>query len=224
MTDMLALVTIGQSPRVDVLPDLLPALEGRRFAEYGALDHATAEDLVAIAPGDDEVPLVSRMRDGSRVSMVHDRVLPLIAAAIERAAADGAATALLMCTGHFEPFATSIPVHAAEPLAQRSIVEKVTGFGVMNPVPEQIEESRARWEARAGARVPVSAADPYTATDRDLARAARELAAHGASSIVLDCFGYSAAMAAVVHAATGLPVHLARTIAVRAALAEMDAA
>lgn len=27
MTGMLALVTIGQSPRIDVLPDLLPVLE-----------------------------------------------------------------------------------------------------------------------------------------------------------------------------------------------------
>lgn len=218
MSGLLALVTIGQAPRVDVLPDLLPVLVGRRYAEYGALDHATEDELRAIAPVGDEVPLVSRMRDGSRVSMAHRRVLPLIAAAVERAAADGAEAALLMCTGHFEPFAASIPVYAAEPLAQQAIVESVTGFGVMNPVPEQVEESRGRWEARVGGRVPVAAADPYTATDAQLADAGRELVAHGATSIVLDCFGYSAAMARTVHAATGLPVHLTRTIAVRRAL------
>ncbi|WP_144875169.1 AroM family protein [Microbacterium sp. 1.5R] len=223
MTDLLALVTIGQSPRVDVLPDLLPALAGQRYAEYGALDEATAAELAAIAPRDGEVPLVSRMRDGSRVSMVHGRALPFIAAAVERAAADGAGAALLMCTGHFEPFETSIPVYAAEPLAQEAIAATVTGFGVLNPVPEQVEESRGRWEARVGGRVPVAAADPYTASDRMLAAAARELAAAGATSIVLDCFGYSAAMAAVVHAATGLPVHLTRTIAARAALAALHA-
>lgn len=218
MNGLLALVTIGQSPRVDVLPDLFPALEGRRYAEYGALDAATPADLAAIAPMGDEVPLVSRMRDGSRVSMVHARVLPFIAAAVERAAADGADAALLMCTGRFEPFETTIPVHAAEPLAQKAVVESVTGFGVMNPVPGQVEESRGRWEALVGRRVPVVAADPYTATDAELAAAARELAMKGATSIVLDCFGYSSAMAAVVHAATGLPVHLTRTIAARAAL------
>lgn len=221
MTGMLALVTIGQSPRIDVLPDLLPVLEGRQWAEYGSLDHATPEDLARIAPIGDEVPLVSRMRDGSRVSMAHARVLPFIAAAVERAAADGAASALLMCTGHFEPFQTSIPVYAAEPLAQQAIVESITGFGVMNPVSAQVEDSRRRWEARVGSRVPVAAADPYTATGHELATAARELQAQGATSIVLDCFGYSTAMAAVVHAATGLPVHLTRTIAARAALAAL---
>lgn len=222
MSGLLALVTIGQAPRVDVLPDLLPALVGRRYAEYGALDLVTADELRAIAPVGDEVPLVSRMRDGSRVSMVHRRVLPLVAAAVERAATDGAEAALLMCTGRFEPFATSIPVYAAEPLAQQAIVESVTGFGVMNPVPEQMDESRGRWEARVGGRVPVAAADPYTASDAQLADAGRELAAQGATSIVLDCFGYSAAMAETVRSATGLPVHLTRTIAVRRALEAMD--
>lgn len=222
MSGLLALVTIGQSPRVDVLPDLAPVLESRRYAEYGALDHATEDQLVAIAPHGDEVPLISRMRDGSRVSMSHARVLPFIVAAAERAAADGAEAALLMCTGHFEPFETVIPVYAAEPLAQQTIAETVSGFGVLNPVPEQIEESQMRWEARAGGAVPVAAADPYTATDHEIAAGARELAARGATSIVLDCFGYSTAMAAVAHAATGLPVHVTRLVATRAALERLD--
>lgn len=138
-------------------------------------------------------------------------------------AADGAKAALLMCTGRFASFATSVPAYAAEPLAQEAIVESVRGFGVMNPVAEQVEESRGRWEARVGGRVPVAAADPYTATDHELAATARELAESGATSVVLDCFGYSSTMAAIVHAATGLPVHLTRTIAVRAALAAIDA-
>lgn len=223
MSGLLALVTIGQSPRVDVLPDLMPVLEGRRWREYGALDEAAPADLADIAPRAGEVPLVSRMHDGSRVSMVHERVLPFVAAAVERAAGDGADAALLMCTGHFEPFDTSIPVYAAEPLAQAFVAAHAAGFGVLNPVREQLDESRSRWEARVGRSVPVAAADPYTATDGELAAAARELATRGVSSVVLDCFGYSSAMADVVTAATGLPTHLTRRIAVEAALAELDA-
>ncbi len=218
MSGLLGLVTIGQAPRIDVLPDLLPALEGREWGEYGALDTATRDDLEAIAPRAGEVPLVSRMRDGSRVTMVHERVLPFIAGAVERAAADGAEAVLLMCTGHFEPFETSIPVYAAEPLAQEAIVRDVRGFGVLNPVAEQLADSRERWEARVGGPVPTAAADPYTATEAEIAAAARELAGRGVESIVLDCFGYSAAMADVVTAATGLPTHLTRLVATRAAL------
>lgn len=218
MSGVLGLVTIGQAPRIDVLPDLLPVLDGREWAEYGALDHATAAELKAIAPREDEVPLVSRMRDGSRVLMAHSRVLPFIAGAVERAASDGADAVLLMCTGRFEPFETRIPVHAAEPLAQEVIAREVRGFGVLNPVAEQLADSQARWQAKTGAEVPTEAADPYTATEREIANAARTLAARGATSIVLDCFGYSAAMAAIVADATGLPSHLTRLVATRAAL------
>lgn len=223
MTGLLGLVTIGQAPRVDVLPDLLPALDGVEWAEYGALDEAGPADLAAIAPRDGEVPLVSRMRDGSRVLMAHDRAMPFIVRAVERAAADGADAVLLMCTGRFEPFETSIPVHAAEPLAQEHIAREVRGFGVLNPVAAQLADSRSRWERRTGTSVSTAAVDPYTATDDQIAAAARELAALGASSIVLDCFGYSAAMAEVVTAATGLPTHLTRLVATRAALDLMSA-
>ncbi len=221
---ILGLVTIGQAPRVDVLPDLMPVLAGRRWVEHGALDPATPEMLAEIAPRAGEVPLVSRMRDGSRVSMVHERVLPLVAEAIERAAADGADAALLMCTGHFAPFETSIPVYAAEPLAQTAVVrDAAEGFGVVNPVPEQLAEARARWERRAGRPVPSAAADPYPAPLEQIVAAGMAVAAQGATSVVLDCFGYSAAMADAVAAATGLPVHLTRTVATRAALAAIDA-
>jgi protein AroM len=221
----LGLVTIGQSPRVDVLPDLLPALAGRAWVEHGALDLATASVLADIAPREGEVPLVSRMRDGSRASMVHERVLPLVAEAVERCAADGADAVLLMCTGHFEPFATSIPVYAAEPLAQEAIVRTAEpGFGVINPVADQLDEARARWQARAGHPVPSAAADPYTAPLAEIADAGRLLAAQGATSIVLDCFGYSATMADAVRRATNLPVHLTRLVATEAALAAIDGA
>lgn len=215
----LGLVTIGQAPRTDVLPDLLPALQGRAWVEHGALDDATPSLLAQVAPRDGEVPLVSRMRDGSRATMSHERILPLVAQAVERCAADGAGAVLLMCTGHFAPFAASVPVFAAEPLAQEAIVRDAeAGFGVLNPVPEQLDEARARWEARAGRAVPSASADPYTAPLAEIARAGRLLAEQGATSIVLDCFGYSAAMADAVHAATGLPVHLTRLVATREAL------
>jgi protein AroM len=223
VTGRLGLVTIGQSPRVDVLPDILPVLEGREWVEHGALDRADARELAEIAPHEGETPLVSRMRDGSRVTMAHARVLPLIVDAVARAAADGADAALLMCTGRFEPFDAPIPVHAAEPLAQERTVRTASGFGVLSPIPEQLADAALRWERRAGAAVPVAAADPYTATEGEIAQGARRLAARGVSSIVLDCFGYSSRMAAIVEDATGLPTHLTRIVATEAALERIDA-
>ncbi|MGC3952742.1 MAG: AroM family protein [Propionicimonas sp.] len=218
MTAPLGLVTIGQAPRVDVLPDLLPILNRRPYVEHGALDLLDAAGVAELAPTGDDLVLVSRLRDGSSVRLSHQRLRPLLLAAVERCIADGAGAVLVMCTGPIEPIRAAVEVHAAEPLAQAAIVARTRGFGVLSPDPAQLEEVRTRWAARAGQPVPAVAVDPYTAVPDELAEAGRQLAGLGVSSIVLDCFGYSVGMGETVAAATGLPVHVTRTVATEAAL------
>jgi protein AroM len=232
-TGLLGLVTIGQSPRTDVLADLAPLLAGRAFVEHGALDDLDEHDSEAfavVAPESDETPLVSRLRTGASVQIGHRALLPRLEAAIERCAADGADAVLLMCTGHFEPVPARIPVYDAESLAQASVVEQVgdTAFGVLTPVAGQVEESRDRWAARMGRAVDVAPCNPYSATPADVASAAVALVAASADQaprlawIVLDCFGYTAEQAAAVAQATGCAVLLTRTEAARRALTLID--
>jgi len=231
---VLGLVTIGQSPRTDVLADIAPLLVGRRFVEHGALDDLDEDDREAfavVAPESDETPLVSRLRTGASVQLGHRALMPRLEAAIERCAADGADAVLLMCTGHFEPVPARIPVYDAESLAQAGVVEQVgdSAFGVLTPVAGQVEESRDRWAARMDRAVDVAPCNPYTASPDDVASAAVALVAASAAQaprlawIVLDCFGYTAEQADAVAQATGCTVLLARTEAARRALALIDA-
>lgn len=222
MTGLLGLVTIGQSPRVDVLPDLLPLLAGRRYVEHGALDLLDAGRIAELAPSPTELMLVSRLRDGGSVRLAHERLRPFLVEAVQRCVADGAGAVLIMCTGPVEAVDAPVPVHAAEPLAHATIAATTTGFGVLSPDQAQTDEVRSRWEARSGQPVPTVAADPYTATLDEIAAAGRLLAAQGVTSIVLDCFGYSVAMGEAVTEATGLPVHVTRMVATQAALALID--
>lgn len=222
MTGTLGLVTIGQSPRTDVLPDLLPLLAGRRYVEHGALDLLDADQIAALAPTPAELMLVSRLRDGGSVRLAHERLRPFLEDAVHRCVADGAGAVLIMCTGPVEPVDAPVPVHAAEPLAHATIAATASGFGVLSPDQAQVDEVRSRWEARSGESVPTAAADPYTASLDEIAAAGRRLAAQGVTSIVLDCFGYSVAMGEAVTAATGLPVHVTRMVAAQAALDLID--
>lgn len=222
MTGTLGLVTIGQSPRTDVLPDLLPLLAGRRYVEHGALDLLDADQIAALAPTPSELMLVSRLRDGGSVRLAHERLRPFLEDAVLRCVADGAGAVLIMCTGPVDPVDAGVPVHAAELLAQSAIAGTTTGFGVLSPDQAQVDEVRSRWEARTGRPVPTAAADPYTASLDQIAAAGQELTDQSISSIVLDCFGYSVAMGEAVTAATGLPVHVTRIVATRAALALID--
>jgi protein AroM len=232
---LLGLVTIGQSPRTDVLADIAPLLVGRAYVEHGALDELDEYDneaFAVVAPERDETPLVSRLRTGASVQIGHRALLPRLEAAIERCAADGADAVLLMCTGHFEPVPARVPVYDAESLAQASVVAQVgdTAFGVLTPVAAQVEESRGRWAALVVRPVDVAPCNPYTSAAADVASAAVALVAASAADgralawIVLDCFGYTAAQAHAVAEATGCAVLLTRTEAARRALTLIDAA
>jgi protein AroM len=232
---LLGLVTIGQSPRTDVLADLAPLLVGRSYVEHGALDDLDEHDpaaFVAVAPESDETPLVSRLRTGASVQIGHRALMLRLEAAIERCAADGADAVLLMCTGHFEAVPARVPVYDAESLAQTGVVEEVGDalFGVLTPVPDQVDDTRGRWSARVGRAVAVAPCNPYTAEPAEVASAAQTLVAASAAEgralawVVLDCFGYTAAQAQAVAEATGCAVLLTRTAATRRALALVDAA
>ena len=59
-------VTIGQSPRVDVTPDILPIFgEGVELLQAGALDGLTKEQIRSMAPLETDYVLVSRLNDGT---------------------------------------------------------------------------------------------------------------------------------------------------------------
>lgn len=68
-----AVVTLGQTPRSDVVPELCE-LTGRPMepVEFGVLDGVGADVLARIAPGPGEPALLTRLRDGSDIVMSID--------------------------------------------------------------------------------------------------------------------------------------------------------
>ena len=105
-------ITIGQSPRTDITDDIRPLLAPNiQLQEYGALDPYSYEEAAqkfAPAPGDPV--LVSRMRDGSQVTMAEHAVVPLVQECIYRAELDGVQAVVLLCTGKFPELDHSKPL------------------------------------------------------------------------------------------------------------------
>ena len=63
-------ITIGQAPRTDILTDIAPILGNDvEFIQVGALDHLSLEDVQALRPNGNGNTLVSRMRDGTAVTL-----------------------------------------------------------------------------------------------------------------------------------------------------------
>ncbi len=205
-----ALVTIGQTPRIDLVPEMRTWM-GDRIAveEFGALDGLTCEEIAALAPGPHDHRLVTRLADGSEAvlgkSRVHERLQRVFDALAER---DFFCTVLL-CTGHFPPFDVRGLFLDAQSIVDHGVVA-IAGhartIGVMVPLREQIGEFHFR--PRADQALSVADASPYT--PGRLEQAARDLA--DTDLIVLHCMGYTEAMRRTVAAIAGRPVLLARRL------------
>ena len=77
------LITVGQAPRSDVVPDMAAILGGDvEILEAGALDGLSREQIAPLAPeGDDEI-IVTRLADGSPVFVGKTKMIPTIEAKI----------------------------------------------------------------------------------------------------------------------------------------------
>lgn len=211
---IIAVVTIGQSPRDDVVPELQRCLPGARFIEAGALDDLDDRAIEALAPRGDDFPLVTRLRDRRSVVVGEHAITPRLQAAITCLEVE-ADLAIVLCTGEFDLrsrkpllfpgriLATTVTaVHGGRPVA------------VLAPHRHQVEQVGARWRAK-GVRATVLAASPYEETDFEaVGRRARDA---GAALVVMDCLGYSLAMKAAVMRGSGLPALLVRTLVARVA-------
>lgn len=208
MTKSVAFITIGQTPRDDILPEILPLLpHDLDWQEYGAMDGLAPADIVAGAPQYREERLVSRLSDGSEAVVSKAWLLKRLQALIERID-DGRHCALvLLCTGDFGSLESKTLLIEAQGVLDGltdALADGRRSVGILVPLEEQCAEFAAK-PLRVSAKT-VTFASPYSGNRIRIA--ARELAK--ADFAVMHCLGYTEAMRERVAAETGRPVLLAR--------------
>ena len=212
----LGLITVGQTPRTDVLVDLIPIFgDSVELHQAGALDGLTAEDIAAFDRIEGEALLISKLKDGSSVFFPRRCILPRLQSCIDRLEAAGVEMILFLCTEDFPSFRCRVPIYfpndilngTAPALAPRSKV------AVIIPKEEQIEQTRYKWREQIEHLV-ILIASPY-GDPAELERAAENAAAMDVDLVVMDCIGYTEKMKQQVAAISGKPVMLSRTIAAR---------
>jgi protein AroM len=213
---VLGVVTIGQSPRDDVMPQMMPFLPGYvEIRQAGALDGLGGDELAELAREADGYLLHTRLRDGSTITVGREQIASLIQARIDQLEGEGADLILLMCTGEFPTLRRDVLL--VEP--DRLLVGVVDGLrprrmAVFVPLPSQAEATDEKWEAVEAEKVYV-AASPYGEPD-EIARAADELEERSSIDlVVMDCMGYTEAHRRLVVKAMGKPVILAASLAAR---------
>lgn len=218
MPKSIAFLTIGQTPRTDLVPELLRWIpDSVDVVEVGALDGLDAAEIAALAaePGDER--LVTRLRGGGQTVLRKAWVTERLQQMLDDLGAAQHDAVVLLCTGEFTDLtaeglfldAQQMVDHGAAALCHRA-----ARVGIVLPLAEQAGDVSFR--PRDGQETVVTHASPYDG-DR-FAEAGRELA--DTDVVIMHCMGYTEDQRDAVAAASGRPVLLARRL-VAAALAQI---
>jgi protein AroM len=221
----IGLVTIGQAPRTDVVPEMLQLLGAAvRIREAGALDGLSRAEVRGLAPRPEDEVLVTRLRDGTSVQVAEREVVPRLQERVDALIVEGADVVALLCTGEFPAFGCPRLLLRPQVVLHHFVASVAHGrrLGVVVPVLAQVTSATRRWRTAAGG-VCVVAASPYTADAADRDQAIEALRDWGADLVVLDCLGFDRSMKARAAAIAGVPMILPRTVLART-LAELAAA
>jgi len=210
----IALITIGQTPRDDLVQEVgtwLP--DGISIVQAGALDGLSSVTIAAHAPPTAEKTLVTQLQDGSETFVDGD----FAHARLQQAIRDLEIQVDLIgvvCSAPFSALACRVPLVIPYRLLQGALAAAALPgpWGVLVPAAIQIQPVHQEFQ-QWGLNSVVLAVSPYTAVDNmDIAVAARRLRESGASAVFLNCFGYTLAMRRAAEAAADCPVVAIRSL------------
>lgn len=211
----LGVITVGQSPRPDLVPLFEAALpEGAELVECGVLDGLDRDEIARdYSPEPDGAVLISRLVNGSSVIISKARAEARVAELVKDLDHKGCGMILLLCTGVFRGLECSrARVLQPQELLMPTIKALVTGrhAGFLVPTEAQAAKVPEKWaclaEAENSAPPLARALSPYDADDAEIAEAARALVDAGAEVLVGDCIGFGEHHRRIARKAAGVPV------------------
>lgn len=219
MANKIGILTIGQAPRVDMTPDMVPFFPKTvEVIEMGALDGLSESELESLQPQGNEDRLITRLANGGSVVVSEKLILGKLKEKIEELERLGASTIILACTGVFPEFQSNIPILFPD----KVLFHVVKGIlpngrlGVILPLEEQRDQIKQKWENQ-GFHMEYAVASPYHHDHISFQKAAEELGTKGVDCIIMDCMGYTQEMKQKVRQMSGEPVVLSRSIVARVA-------
>ena len=210
----LGLITIGQSPRDDVVPELRALLpEDVTIVEAGALDGLSKEEIPP--PQAPERTLVTRLSDGSEVQVDKAFIHGRLEAAV-RSLETRVDLIAYLCSGDLPEFPARVPILIPHRLLEGYLkaIRFPGPIGVLVPAPSQVKPALKELKVW-GVPALGQAVSPYSQAG-EVGEAARRLASEGVVAILLHCFGFSLAMRKEAAHASRLPVISVRSLLARA--------
>ena len=208
------MVTVGQSPRNDVISEIRGILGELEIVERGCLDELTREQIESLKPKAGEPFLITLLRDGSPVQVSREKAISLLQQRIKELENEDVTLIVLLCTGDFPDFRSKKLIIKPGKLIHNIIqgmLTKENKLGVIIPSSEQIKQTKKKW---IDMNPVVAVASPYE-NPEEIEEAAKILQTENVDLTVVDCIGYTRQMKQKVKKITGKSVILPRTILAR---------
>jgi protein AroM len=217
MSELIGAVTIGQSPRSDIMPGMKESMGPHiRVVEKGALDGLSMQNILALAPTEGMSPLCTRLKDGRQVVIAEERVIPLMQERISELETMGVSLVVLLCTGHFPLFQFRGLILEAQRIVDRcveAVVRSSNTLALVVPLPEQIDQA-VRNLSHVTSNIKAVSASPYAPID-EVRRAGQSLQESCADLIVMHCMGFQNEHRRIMREVTGKPVIVANALVAR---------
>lgn len=210
----IGIVTIGQSPRADIVPSMKEVLgEEVTILERGALDEYTVQQVMKLERKEGEGLLVTRMIDGTEVKVSHSHVVPGVQKSIEELENEGVELTLILCTGRFPTFKSAKLVVYPSDILRGAVSGAIKRgrLAIIMPGSDQLGSTRTRRTAGAdrpyGEEVEViyDAASPY-GPEKEVQQMADRIAKKNVDLVFLNCMGFNSRHKQIVKQKTGKPV------------------
>lgn len=204
------LLTIGQSPREDIVSEIMPLLNpGIEIVEKGLLDDLSPKEIECLKPDAGEAPLVTRLRNGRQVELNQKKISSMLPEAIDSMQKEIKIRAVgILCTHDFPKKRFLLPVifpfDYLKFLTSRTL--NVKSLGVVVPLESQVEMTKEKWGSSL-----VEAKSPY-AGGKTWEKIAKKFIAKKVDAVILDCIGYKIKDKQEIQSFLLVPVLLPRII------------
>lgn len=210
--------TIGQSPRVDLVPYLIDKLGvAVDVLERGVMDGMDADQLAALDRGDEGLHMVTKLHGGGSARIAYDLAVPRMQAEVDALVADGADLVVILCGADWSALRASVPIVNPGKLFPNVVQALAAGskLGVVKPAAHQIVTTEKQYRDL-GLDAAVTSAFPYDDAADDAARVAGgALRQAGAEIVWMTCVGMNESMRDALREELDVPVILARSLLAR---------
>lgn len=235
----IGLLTIGQSPRVDILTDwkfpteqiqlykpMDPLFPPKNsiipsnilFYHVGALDFLPNEKLKDIEPDPGEPAMVSRLKDGSWQKISHEKLKPYMQECVTKLEKLGCESIVLLCTGDFKYINYKGLLIKPGELCKgiiNSLLDKGKVLGIFSPLPPPKQKGHEESEHISeyeNYKVIKVYSNPYDLPEEKIKSTANEMKKYDIDLIYMNCLGYSLKHKKIVFQILNKPIILPRIV------------